>query len=324
MKRIHQTQLLTTCAVLVCATFTSTTLFAEVNTMSAEVTAYEFLLGSSSDLMVIGVEDSNHVIVRRPDNKTEVISPDQRELRITEKKMHPQGRITICRTQARSERESRINKDIVAQMTGSDIQLEMGETYFTFELVADRDLDAVYLVLFLYHPDHPDDKTIEFGRIGDLQAGEFVKREITFPNTTVTEGMEYRFEFFSGGAPLEMYMLPDVAMNPASRSLQIPWSARLDCYLRHGEDAKRNAHPRPWKMGFQEIDLEGYKARGAADMKIKIRVKADGSCKLIEGDPRMTDKEVEALSHDIAQWKFFPELEKGKPTAKLVAAPLKL
>lgn len=299
-------------------------LWAEVDTMDEKITAYEFLMGSRPGNPIVAVESANRVVVQLPDSTRETVSPDPYELQALRKPMKPVGRVTICKTEARSERESRINKDVVAQMTGRDIQIEMGETSFTFELVSDRDLKDVYVALFLYHANNPADQTIKFGNVGDLGPGDFVRREIAFPNTTVTEGMQYRFEFFCNGSPLEMYMLPDVAMNPASHSLQIPWSVRLNCYLNHGRDAKRDAHPRPWKMGIKAIDLEGYKARGATDMKIKIRVKTDGSVELLEGDTRMTGQEVEDLRQDVSHWEFFPELKKGKPEDKLVAAPLKL
>ena len=83
-------------------------------------------------------------------------------------------------------------------------------------------------------------------------------------------------------------------------------------------------NPRPWKMGFKIMDLEAYRSRGAKDLKIKIRVKANGNVVLVDGDPRLTPQEFDNLRADIGNWEFFPEMKKGKPQDKLVAVPLKM
>lgn len=297
----------------------------EVYILDETITAHKFLLGTkSNEKQIIGVIEKNKVKVVLPDKRTDTLRPDPHDLRIVEATLKPVGRLTICGTKGRSERETRIDTDVVAEMLGREMQMEMGETVFTFDVISDRDIEGVYVALFLYHVNSPDDVSVDFGSIGDLPKGELVSREIYFPNTTVSEGMEYRFEFYSGGDPLEMYMLQNVACNPASRGLNIPWSIRLNCYLNTGEKEKMTENPRPWKMGFTVLDLTDYRARGAKDLKITIRVRDDGNVDLVEGDPRLTPKELADLEADINQWEFFPELKKGDPQDKLVAVPLRM
>jgi hypothetical protein len=300
-------------------------LLGEVDSLGEEVKAHQFLVGpKKSAHPVVGVKSENQVYVELPDKSRDVVRPDSKVLRIVEKSLVPVGRLTICGTKGRSERETRIDTDIVAEMMGRERQLEMGETVFTFDIVSDRVMKDAYVVLFLYPDDRPDDISIDFGSIGDLPAGEVVSREIFFPNTSVAEGMSYRFEFYSNGSPLEMYMLNQVACNPASRGLTIPWESRLNCYLNTGKKDKMTENPRPWRMGIKTMDLEAYRSRGAKDLRIKIKVKADGNVDLLQGDPRLKPQEYEALKADIDLWQFFPELKKGKPQDKLVAVPLKM
>lgn len=302
------------CIIILLGCGTISPLSGGIQSLAPKVDAHVYYVKSGKEMLpIIGVESQTRVVVIFSDKERKSIK--YRQVGWAELNLSPVGRVTVCGSKGRTEWEQYVSEDFISTM---------GTTYFTFDLVADRFIPNCYIALIMEFPDQSENKVISFSKLGDLPAGELINKDVVFHNIIAPEGSSYVYEFYMGGLPVEQFILSEVAGNPRSKSLLIPWDLRLKQFLISAKDEDITRQVRPFHRNFRALNLSAIKSREIKELKITILVKKDGSIELKKGDPQLTDNEQSLLSEDVKTWQFLPAVKEGKPYDMRVAVPLRL
>lgn len=284
-------------------------LFGGMESLSEEISSHTFHIEVEGEWRpVVGVNSVDRVSVLLDGGQTRSVKQDV--IKYVKKSLPPVGRITRLDTQGTSFWS-------VFQRLGSD------KVWFEFELVADRPLEDVYVVLFVFM-EGSEDTTIGFSPIKDLPAGEVVTRRAYFPNVRPPPEVRWQFtySFFVGGLPIEMFQIEAVYNRPETQSLQIPWEARLKTYLEVSEKHNLTRPMQPFSIGMEAFSPTEAKAAGIPGIRPRIRIAPDGTVEIIRLDADLSDARQSALFKDVASWRIFPPVKEGKPIEKTVTCPI--
>jgi hypothetical protein len=284
-------------------------LFGGMESFLEEISAHVFHIDVEGEWRpVIGVNSVDRVSVLLEDGRTRSVKPDS--IKYEKKSLPPVGRITRLDTQGSSFWS-------VFRRLGSD------KVWFEFEVVADRPLEDVYVVLFVFMEGSEDIK-IGFSPIDDLPAGEVVTRRAYFPHTRPAPEVRWQFKysFYVGDLPVEIFEIESVYNRPETQSLQIPWEARLKTYLEVYGKHNLTRPMQPFFIRMEAFSPAEAKAAGIAGIRPRIRVAPDGTVEIVELDTDLSDARRVALLKDVASWRIFPPVKEGQALEKTVICPI--
>ena len=284
-------------------------LFGGKESLAEEISTHTFHIKvEGSWRPVIGVDSVDRVRVLLDGGQTRGVNPEV--IKYEKKSLPPVGRVTHLNTQGPSYSS-------VFKRLGSD------KVWFEFDLVADRPLEDVYVVLFVYMEGSKDTK-IGFSSIKDLPAGEVVTRRAYFPNVRQPpeENWKFNYSFYVGGLPIEIFQIENVYNRPDTQSLQIPWEARLKTYLEVSEKHTLTRPMQPFSIRMEAFSPAEAKAAGITGIRPRIRVSPDGTVEIIRLDSDLSDVRQSALLKNVADWRIFPPVKDGKPIKQTVTCPI--
>mgnify|MGYP000636901438 CR=1 FL=1 len=264
-------------------------------------------------LPVVGADSIEKVIVQTMDGKLQTVRMES--VAWQAERLPPAGRVTVIE-----------NKGVASSgnvLTSNYLQ-KYARVSISMKLVSDTTIGDAYVAMLFMGPDSEKPDSVSFCPIGELEAGKVEKKTILFPSIYMGEGWRYGFEFYWNGLPLEMFRLNAVAKVPASLGLMIPWEERIGFYLDQAREDDRDAKPRSFQVALGSLDPEPCRQRGMERIQILINIGKDGKAEMLQADPDLTPAEVRQLKMDVANWRFFPALEKGKPIEFKVKLPLRI
>ena len=281
--------------------------------LAERVPAHLFMVEIDGDLCpVVDVEANDRIVVLKRDQSRVTLRHER--VGLLPKQLSPVGRVTVCESEGLSYREGMISNDFVYTSE---------ELTFDFKLVADRDLSDVYVVLFYGKPDRRGSQAAAFAKFKDLPAGSVVTRSAVFPNVTLPQNTRYRFELYSHGLPIEMLYLNRVAAAPRSHGLLIPWEERIRAYRGMARESKASRSPSAFVVTFTGIDTGPYQENGIDGLRLEVRVRDDGTAKVLSGFEPLNERDRIALLAQVPNWRFFPEVKKGRLKEGLITLPIR-
>ena len=280
-----------------------------MESLSEEIPAHTLYIDVEGEWRpVIGVNSIDRVSVLLDDGQTRSVDPHR--IKYGKKSLPPVGRVTRLDTQGTSFWS-------VFRRLGSD------KVWFEFELVADRPLEDVYVVLLVFM-EGSEDTLIGFSPIKDLPAGEVVTRRAYFPNVRPPPEARwlFKYSFYVGGRPIEAFDIKGVYNRPETQSLQIPWETRLKTYLEVSEEHNLTRPMQPFSIRMEAFSPAEAKAAGVKGIRPRIEVAPDGTVEIIRLEADLSEAQRAALLKDVANWRIFPVVKDGKPVGKSVTSPI--
>ncbi|MEX0321250.1 MAG: hypothetical protein AB3N63_03785 [Puniceicoccaceae bacterium] len=262
---------------------------------------------------LVGVESVSKIIVRKQGEGDRTI--DFKTVSIAEKVLPPCGRLTVCNMEGSSLKTDWVDGDFIS--TGR-------ETNMYVEVVSDRDLEDVYMVILYKGLKSGGNSAVTMGAIGDLPAGKLVKKNILLRGVAVPGNTRYYIEFYSKGMPVEQHRLTKIASMPNTQGLLIPWDVRMKTFIEDARAKKLTQQPRPFDLFIPPEFKESLKGEGIDQLRLMTTVKKNGTVALKEADEQLSKSDVDRLKSLMQSWHFFPEMKSGRARDKTVAIPLQL
>ncbi len=224
-----------------------------------------------------------------------------------------------------------VGRITVYESAGVGRQIIMGEgqairsssrSSISFDLVADRDLADVYVVMFYHEPGKSTASYLGFGDVGDMVAGKRVKRTVKFLGS-LPNVRWYHYEFYSGQDGIESLDFDHVAVLFGTTGLQIPWEDRLRSYLRGANVARQSRIPMLFHFELGEELEDQLRELPISILRLELEITKEGSTKLIRVLDDLDAGLVSALESAAAHWRFFPAVDEKKPISTRVIFPIR-